>query len=249
VVRCADFVRRQDWLAIGGCVVIVFLLHRGINRGWPEELRRRDVARAYTQLGAAYAAAGRDDEARQALRDSLAADPNSIEALAGLGYNQFQQGRYAEAAEHFRAALRLSPGIDVHEMLARSLIKLDRWGEGIDVLRSGTEDLPHYLDMKRMLAFILATCPDARHRDGREAVRLAEMVRDFGPEIPETFDTLACAYARVGRYEDALRSARKALEIAQRVLQLEALEQINLHIRQFERRRPFTQFEQVPGAW
>ena len=60
-----------------------------------------------------------------------------------------------------------------------------------------------------------ATSADASLRDGREGVRLAERARGLVHDADaDALDILAAAYAEVGRFADAVRMARQALEVA-----------------------------------
>jgi tetratricopeptide (TPR) repeat protein len=63
------------------------------------------------------------------------------------------------------------------------------------------------------LAWIRATCPDAKFRDGKEAIRLALKAIELKPR-PAAFDTLAAAYAEAGEYDKAVATAEKALTMA-----------------------------------
>ena len=65
------------------------------------------------------------------------------------------------------------------------------------------------------LAWILATHPDAKWRDGAQAVTLAERcVQATQNRFPPVMNTLAAAYAEVGRDDDAVRVQVKAIEMA-----------------------------------
>lgn len=65
------------------------------------------------------------------------------------------------------------------------------------------------------LAWLRATCPDPALRNGPEAVRLAEEACALsGWSESNLINTLAAAYAEVGRYEDAVATNRKAVAVA-----------------------------------
>jgi Flp pilus assembly protein TadD len=75
------------------------------------------------------------------------------------------------------------------------------------------------------LAWILATAPDDRLRNGAEAVTLAERachVSDF--EEAQFIGTLAAAYAEAGRFENAIRAGEKAKAMAAAAGQKELVE-------------------------
>ena len=73
-------------------------------------------------------------------------------------------------------------------------------------------DLP---ELNNNLAWLLATCPDARVRDGAQAVQLAERacaLTKYG--VTPMVGTLAAAYAEAGRFDDAIAMAEKACALA-----------------------------------
>ncbi len=60
------------------------------------------------------------------------------------------------------------------------------------------------------LAWLLATCPTASLRSGREAVELAQhAVKLTGRRDAVAFDALGAAYAETGRFADAVEAVRK----------------------------------------
>lgn len=66
------------------------------------------------------------------------------------------------------------------------------------------------------LAWIYATCPDETFWDGKKAVELAKRAV-AKMSIHSLVDTLAAAYARVGRFEDAVREQRRAIRLLHRM--------------------------------
>jgi Flp pilus assembly protein TadD len=65
------------------------------------------------------------------------------------------------------------------------------------------------------LAWLLATSSETRIRDGARAVELAERaVHLERGDHPIIIATLAAAYAEAGRFPDAVKTARRALDLA-----------------------------------
>ena len=92
------------------------------------------------------------------------------------------------------------------------------------------------------LAWSLATSPDRLLRDGDEAVRLAtKACRLTEFSHPELLDTLAAAYARVGRYDEAVDTERKAIELAKQEGTTASLESFNARLALYEAGKPFAE--------
>ena len=65
------------------------------------------------------------------------------------------------------------------------------------------------------LARIRATHTDAALRDGAQAVELAERCCELtGHQVAAALDTLAAAYAEAGRFDEAIQTASRAIEVA-----------------------------------
>ena len=62
------------------------------------------------------------------------------------------------------------------------------------------------------LAWLLATCPDARYRNGAKAVELAQEALELNRSAC-WLDTLAAGYAEAGKFEDAITTQEKAIAL------------------------------------
>jgi cytochrome c-type biogenesis protein CcmH/NrfG len=68
---------------------------------------------------------------------------------------------------------------------------------------AGQLDLEN-VDQYVALAWLLATHPDKRLRDGKRAVRLARKALALGSAHPSLLETLAAAHAEAGDFEEAV---------------------------------------------
>ncbi len=60
------------------------------------------------------------------------------------------------------------------------------------------------------LAWLLATCPEQKIRDGQRAVELAELANDLSDN--EYLDDLAAAYAELGDFKRAVKTQKRAIK-------------------------------------
>jgi tetratricopeptide (TPR) repeat protein len=176
-----------------------------------------DVARTSYNLANALAAQGRLDEAIGRYRIVLAAEPESAETHHNLGIALGKQGDRVGATRHFRDAVRLEPrDAEAHYNLGKALALGGRATEALDHLRRAAQIQTGWAAPVRDAAWLLATWPEAEARDGSEAIALAERAAALtGHGDSRTLDTLAAAYAESGRFDDATRTARQALALAE----------------------------------
>ena len=100
--------------------------------------------------------------------------------------------------------------------MAQALASLGRVGKAAAEYHAALKINPDDVAACGNLAWIRATCPDPRYRDGVEAVPLAQRTVQLAPDDPACLDTLAAAYAETGRFADAAATADQAMKLAAR---------------------------------
>jgi tetratricopeptide (TPR) repeat protein len=112
--------------------------------------------------------------------------------------------------------MMLRPDVEkAHAQLRQILLSMVQDPDGLQRLREIAAIAPNSPRMLDELAWLLATYPDSRSRDGAEAVRLAERACDLTDrKIPALLDTLAAAYAEAGDFARAISAAEEALTLA-----------------------------------
>jgi len=175
-----------------------------------------DYARAHGALGHILLTEGSLKAAAEHLRRAIELKPDYLHALVNYGNLLVRQNQFAEAAVSYRRARKLAPtNAVIHQNLGTALLKSGRPQAAVSAYRRALQLDPTLVGAKAQLAWVLATTPDDRLRNGAEAVRLAEEIRSqFGGNHVRPLDVLAAAYAEVGRFDDACRVASEGLDLA-----------------------------------
>ena len=178
--------------------------------------RRMNTAEVHHNLAYALANLGRVDEAIPEYEAALRLDPDRYLTLVMLSKILGARGRFAEAGGYLQHALELDPtDLETRRLFAVTLLQEGRIEEVLTAYREVLRQSPDDLDALNNVAWIRATHAEARHRDGAEAVRLAERARDRSPEPRAVlFSTLAAAYAEAGRLPEAVQAGERAVALA-----------------------------------
>ena len=146
-----------------------------------------------------------------------------------------------------RPAAAADPAL-AEELYARGLAvqKQGRKDEAIRLYYQAIRADPNHAPVLNHLAWLRATDPEARYRRGAEAVRLAERACELvvAPARPSVFaanclDTLAAAYARAGRFADAVKAARRAIAMAEALGRRGAARSFAARLELFKRGQPY----------
>jgi tetratricopeptide (TPR) repeat protein len=158
----------------------------------------------------------RYNEAADLGREWLAVAPYDAAAHSALGSALAENGDLVSAAPQLGYVMMLRPEVErAHAQLRQILISLAKEPDGLPRLREIAANAPDSPRMLDELAWLLATYPDSKSRDGTEAVGLAEHACDLTERrIPSLLDTLAAAYAETGDFPRAIIAAEEALNRA-----------------------------------
>lgn len=206
-----------------------------------EALRvRPHDSRIHNNFAIALSRTGQLAPAVAQFEEALRLDPQFAEPHNNLGLALARQDRLADATEHFREAVRLKPDYaDAHVNLGYALGAASPQ-LAIQHYREALRLQPESLRALNNLAWLLAANPDARVRDPADAVRLAERACALtGYGRPEPLDALAASYAAAGRFDEAVRTASGALDIAQRSSSPALAEVIAERLEIYRSGRPF----------
>ncbi len=200
-------------------------------------------ARARYFLGRAQLQAGRPELAAEHLRAALSSLPESVQLRQLLAGALGAQGDFDGAAEQYGAVLAVDPA-DQNARFGRaiSLLLAGRERDARDALEGWLTLSAEGVPLKHLLARLLATALDPELRDGARALRLAEEVFQAAPRLDHA-ETLAMAYAEIGRFDEALSWQQRIIERARASGETARIGQLEARRAQFERR------EAVRAPW
>ncbi len=177
---------------------------------------RPDHPDAQFNLGAASAALGKLDLAGTALLKCLRLRPQDAKARRLLADVMLKQQNINGAITNLAELVKLEPNPNTAFDLAQLLVQTGKAEIAISYYRIALELKPDWPQAYNNLALILATHPDERVRNGPEAVALAERACALTQSsVPVYLSTLAAAYAELGRFDDAIRTAEQAVALAE----------------------------------
>jgi tetratricopeptide (TPR) repeat protein len=125
-------------------------------------------------------------------------------------------GRVEEAIPHFQAATNLEPqNAQVCFNLGLAYSAINDVDDALKTFAQVIKLRPNDAQARARMALILASTTIPGIRNGPQALRLAEEANELtGDSQPDILEALDSAYAEVGRFDDAIKTAQKAQELA-----------------------------------
>ncbi|MFH1008654.1 MAG: tetratricopeptide repeat protein, partial [Candidatus Latescibacterota bacterium] len=202
---------------------------------------RPDYAESHHNMGNILMRDGKPGEAILSFEKALKLRPDFMEARSNLGVVLLREGRIRESEEQFQRVLQIRPDQDkAWENLGSVFIRQGRYREAADLFQRWINHAPDHPRAILSYAWLLAVCPDADVRDGKEAIGLAEQVCRAGEyRSPGALGVLAAAYAEEGQYEKAVHYARNAVDMATASGKDELARQIAVQLELYGSHRPY----------
>ena len=191
--------------------------------GTTAEIKPREALRinprysgAWDLLGNIDLVTGKLDQAAVDLHTALKLDPGNLDAHMQLGRVALQQAHYEESLTEFGAVANARPqSPEPHYWIGVAWERQKKSLQAANEFAAAIKLQPDFVEGLNDLAWILASDPNPRMRNGPMAVKLATracaLTRNTQPVL---IGTLGAALAEAGQFDEAAAAAQKAHDLA-----------------------------------
>ncbi len=205
---------------------------------YTDEIRREPSGAAFNARGNVWQEKGELDNAIKDHTEAIRLGPTDDAAYNNRGNAFSSRGEYDRAIQDYTEAIRLNP---------RSATKYFNRGNTFASKGEYDRAIQDYTEAMRLdtnepmycnaLAWLQATCPDERYRNGHAAVEHATKACELSAwKDWNRLDTLAAAHAEAGDFKQAIRWQEKAIELA---TDEKAKSELRAHLELYKAGRPY----------
>jgi len=168
-------------------------------------------------------------------------------ALHQRGLTHQAMGQRQLALADFNQALESNSGaVWVRFDRGQLFAEMGLYQQAIEDLHRVATSSPESAVYANALAWLLATCPDAKIHDGKEAVRFALKAVNIDRNA-QYLDTLAAAQARKGDFKQAIETQQAALDLLRKdkAVQEKTIKEFTARLSLYTAGKPYTQHPSV----
>ncbi len=192
------------------------------------------LAGAHYLLGMLFERSGRDREAIDRYTLAVTHDPNLDAVHLRLADALRRTGRLEASLASYRRVLDRE---EARFGEALALARLGRYGTARKRLETGVQLHPGQPAFPHALARLLAAAPDPAVRDGLRALELAQAVA-AEHRTAGVAETLAMAFAELGRFGEAVEWQRFAMTVAADSARPDVARAMSANLARYQRREP-----------
>lgn len=205
-----------------------------------------DVATATRLKGVIYLQMEKYDDAIRIFKQLRRHVEHKDDAAAQIAYATAKKGLYKSALKMLNAELEKQPeSTDFLRTLADMELMFGHWEKAAEVYERILKLNPTDSGVLNNYAWLLATCPDDKLRDGKRALEMAVSACEitFYAEA-HILSTLASAHAELGDFEKAREWARKAVELGEKEKH-ESLDNLKSELAAYEEDKPWRETSEI----
>jgi len=196
------------------------------------------TAKAHYSLAVMMASDGRAAQALPHFAAAVRYQPNYIEAHLAMADFLRRQHRAEPALAEYKATLAINPRHSVARLgYAMCLVDLKRHAEARDWLDEAVKLAPDRVEYKIALARLLSTSPDARIRDAKRALDIAQELSK-GTRTTALGETIAMALAEYGDFDQAVAIQRDVIAAAKRAGLATQIGRMEQNLALYDRHQP-----------
>jgi tetratricopeptide (TPR) repeat protein len=173
-------------------------------------------ADAHIAIGSIQLMRSQPIEAVSSFKKAIEIDPERGSAYGGRAAAYLTLGEHKLALEDLNSALRIDPA-QTEYLRNRGAVysQLGDWNQALADVETALRIAPNDRDCHLERAWMLATCPDQKLRDGPKAVTSATRACELTQwKEARPLAALAAAYAECADYRSAIHWQQKAIELA-----------------------------------
>jgi tetratricopeptide (TPR) repeat protein len=197
-------------------------------------------AEAFVSRAAAHAWKKNYDKAIADYNQALKLDPKNADALARRGDVYAWKKDFDQAILDYDQAIKLdAKNADAYAGRGYANWRKKQYVSATADFEKAIQVDPKSPEGYQQFAWMLATCPEAKVRNGKKAVEYAIKACELTSwKDGDHLDTLAAAHAEAGRLDEAIKWQKKALEFAGDFSQ-EQLEKVRWRLKLYEQGKPY----------
>jgi tetratricopeptide (TPR) repeat protein len=212
------------------------LLTKAIESG---ELSRKNLSDVYYNRGLAWGKKGDHDKAIADYTRAIEIDPKYAKAYNNRGFSWYNKGDYDKAIADYTKAIEINQNYaKAYNNRGFSWYNKGDYDRAIVDYTKAIEIEPKDPTAYNRLAWLMATCPDGRYRNGKRAVELAEKAIALKDDA-NFLDTLAAAYAEAGRFQEAIKTQERAITKLKQEGETQHLSKCEEHLASYKAGKPW----------